>query len=271
MHISPAPAQFPASTTDLQLSAPERNEHGVDTLACFVKLNAAQVLRTASPISGLYTRTAMSSASEVDDRKPAAKASPQPSIEAGTPDDDQVGTARPPPDGTPEQLEEFNQWLARWQRYQTELSDYWQRRYSAIYGPKLAKLLGSSHNRKYEPANTTAEFKWKLRYQELLDFKAEHGTVHVPKAFEYHYTAPGLGVWASKQKELITKEKLEDAEAAKKAKLELIGFFDEEPKDKLKFTMAWHSLYLILKEFRNLNGHVEVSCTVFSLARIVVL
>jgi len=197
----------------------------------------------------------MSSATDADDRKPAAKA-PQPSIESGTPDDDQEDV-RPPPDGTPEQLEEFNQWLTRWQSYQTELSNYWQRRYSAIYGAKLAKL-SSKPKRKYEPANTTADFKWNLRYQELLDFRAEHGTVHVPKAFEYQYTAPGLGVWASKQKELKTKEKLNDSEAAKKSKLDLIGFFKEEPKDKLKFTMAWHSLYLALKEFRDLNGHVEI-------------
>jgi len=198
----------------------------------------------------------MSSASEADDRKPAAKA-PQPSVEAGTPDNDQVGDVRPPPDGTPEQLEEFNQWLIRWQSYQKELSSYWQRRYSAIYGPKLAKA-SSNPNRKYEPKNTTAEFKWNLRYQELLDFKAEHGTLHVPKAFEYQYTAPGLGVWASKQRDLEKKKKLE---AARKSKLDLIGFFKEESQDMLKFTMAWHSQYLALKEFRDLNGHVEVRLT----------
>jgi hypothetical protein len=92
--------------------------------------------------------------------------------------------------------------------------------------------------------------QWELRFQDLLNYKAKHGTCRVPR------TVPVLGRWVKKQREHnrrraggkcthITLQRLE--------RLDAIGFVWEcsQPDD-------WQTRYLQLKQYKEIHGNCLV-------------
>mmetsp|Transcript_24642 Transcript_24642/g.47203 ORF Transcript_24642/g.47203 Transcript_24642/m.47203 type:complete len:491 (+) Transcript_24642:109-1581(+) len=164
-------------------------------------------------------------------------------------------------------LAEFNSWLYRWNNYQQHLANYWQGRYHSLYlqvgggevvagGKKVrGKGKGKGKGKGGDGIESKVEGKWNLRFQELVDFKEEHGHTNVPKEFTYKYSPP-LGHWVGRMRHLHKKDAL-DLERTQR--LLAIGFeFVITKSDKINFSVVWDKSYQALKAFKDMNGHIEV-------------
>ncbi|KAL7498301.1 hypothetical protein ACHAWT_008679 [Skeletonema menzelii] len=147
------------------------------------------------------------------------------------------------------QLAEFNQWVNRYNNYQHQLEAYWRTRLTDVIG-----VGAVAPQRKKGSVNKD---KWRRRYEELIDFKEEHGHTNVPSQFTYKLTPP-LGDWVKRMRRVKRDGKLSDAR--QKLLLE-IGFEFEKPKGgdrKVSFSGVWNKAYLELCEYQKEHGDIEV-------------
>ncbi|KAL9178962.1 hypothetical protein ACHAXT_011935 [Thalassiosira profunda] len=167
-----------------------------------------------------------------------------------------VGGEKPTPQQ--QQLAEFNQWLYRWNNYQSHLAHYWQGRYNALAAQMAGggKVKGTKKEREAAAKGKKSDVKWNMRFQELVDFKEEHGHIEVPKKFVYQHANPPLGMWCSRMR---TAKKKGTLSAEREALLQEIGFeFEIKDDDMLRFSIVWNKSYEALKAFKDVNGHLEV-------------
>lgn len=158
------------------------------------------------------------------------------------------------------QLAEFNQWLFRWNDYQHHLTSYWKERYHDLYSRHESAGGGDEVNTeggKVTGGKVTGkiEEKWKFRYQELLDFKEEHGHTNVPRGFTFKHSPP-LGTWVGRMRILHAKKRLEQSRVERLAQ---IGFqFVVTNHDMVPFSAMWDKSYRALAAFKEAHGHIEV-------------
>jgi len=161
------------------------------------------------------------------------------------------------------QLAEFNQWLYRWNNYQQHLANYWQGRAHALHQPTADQGAGGGKvgkNKKGKKGKAGSmgdkvELKWNKRFQELVDFKEEHGHCNVPKEFSYKFSPP-LGHWVGRMRHLHKTGRLDPSRSER---LLDVGFeFVIAKTDSIKFSVVWDSSFQALQAFKDVNGHVEV-------------
>lgn len=157
------------------------------------------------------------------------------------------------PDATLEQrqLAEFNEWVRRYNTYQHQLESYWRERLAAegITG----KGSGAAKSRK---GNVNKD-KWFRRYEELLEFKEEHGHTNVPSQYTFKLSPP-LGEWVKRMRREFREDKLT---SDRKKLLEDVGFEFEKVKGgekRVVFSKVWNKVYLELCDYRDEHGNIEV-------------
>mmetsp|Transcript_8341 Transcript_8341/g.13050 ORF Transcript_8341/g.13050 Transcript_8341/m.13050 type:complete len:354 (+) Transcript_8341:60-1121(+) len=94
--------------------------------------------------------------------------------------------------------------------------------------------------------------KWQERYQELLDFREEHGHCLVPHTYPLN---PELGRWVKRQRyhySLLMKGKQTSMTVARVKLLEEIGFVWDSHE------VVWQDKFNDLLEFKQKHGHCEV-------------
>jgi len=159
------------------------------------------------------------------------------------------------PDATLEQrqLAEFNQWVHRYNIYQHQLEAYWRGRLQAEADDGNNNAADTFQSKKGS-INTD---KWMRRYEELIEFKEEHGHANVPSQFTYKLSPP-LGDWVKRMRRTKRDGKLTDA----RQKLLLdIGFEFDKPKGggkKVVFSGVWNKAYLELCDYQDEHGNIEV-------------
>jgi hypothetical protein len=123
-------------------------------------------------------------------------------------------------------------------------------------------------------ANNARRFQelWDGMYDELLQFKNEHGHVLVPLGKNVKVELKKLGNWVRGQRKLMNKVGREKFDPHRLAKLEAIGF-DWNPLASGTYTAKkrtdlfprvnakWMSWYNKLKDFKKKNGHIIVGPT----------
>jgi hypothetical protein len=91
------------------------------------------------------------------------------------------------------QLQEFNEWLVKWNSYQERLAKYWTARAWQTHAQLPAQGQGQSKQLVYTVGGAQVSGKsarWDVRFQELCDYKREHGNCNVPTNFLYKYKPP---------------------------------------------------------------------------------
>ena len=108
--------------------------------------------------------------------------------------------------------------------------------------------------------------EWNDMYQLAKSFYERNGHLNIPvklktkNGIDYDENGVNLGMWYSKQKQLIKQGKLSEDRIKK---LKEIGMFktqskvSEEVKEQIK-TLNWDSMYKMAKEFYDLYGHLDV-------------
>mmetsp|Transcript_26549 Transcript_26549/g.48166 ORF Transcript_26549/g.48166 Transcript_26549/m.48166 type:complete len:885 (-) Transcript_26549:148-2802(-) len=109
---------------------------------------------------------------------------------------------------------------------------------------------------------------WEVRYEELVQFQAEHGNVLVPQLYPPH---PALGRWCSKQREYY-RQQSEDEVTTTPLTLERIqllqtlgfsfapgrGGRSRTPRVQEKLDQEWETRFAELLQYRETHGHVDV-------------
>ena len=99
---------------------------------------------------------------------------------------------------------------------------------------------------------TKRDQKWWARFQELEEYKHEHGDCNVPQ----HYNAnPQLGRWVNQQRQNYNKNKLESERIEA---LESIGFEWTRPKHRRTDDAQWWCRLGELKEYKHEHGDCNV-------------
>ncbi len=88
------------------------------------------------------------------------------------------------------------------------------------------------------------EFKWEVKFNELIAYKAGHGDTNVPRDYPN-----GLGVWIKTQRALSIKGELP---TERKVRLDEVGFEWD------LFEQAWEAKFNELLAYKNEYGHVNV-------------
>ena len=90
------------------------------------------------------------------------------------------------------------------------------------------------------------EVQWEAKYQELLNYKEEHGDCNVPWKYLEN---PELGYWVYNQRQFYRNNELSKD---KINKLEQLGFVWDP------FKARWEEMYRELKKYKNKQGHCNV-------------
>eukprot|EP00980_Cylindrotheca_fusiformis_P007464 scaffold1538_cov109-Cylindrotheca_fusiformis.AAC.6 len=87
---------------------------------------------------------------------------------------------------------------------------------------------------------------WDERYDQLVDYKNEHGDCNVPQSYE---EIPGLGRWVNRQRTAKAKSELDPERISK---LKSLGFsFNTK-------NFLWEARFRELVDFKNKTGHCDV-------------
>jgi hypothetical protein len=102
---------------------------------------------------------------------------------------------------------------------------------------------------------TERDKKWKMQFEQLVEFKRQNGHCMVPKSYEQDKSL--LGRWVERQRTFHKSDKMR---LDRKRILDQIGFAWKADADRNTNDKLWHQQCEKLVEFKRQNGHCMVPC-----------